>query len=50
MDISECVCKTFFEELTFFCRETVAVCNVSKNAAPPQIFFCHTLRTVAKEF
>ena len=28
----------------------IAVCNVSKIAALPQVFFCHTLRTAPKNF
>ena len=44
MHISEYVCKTFLEELTFLCREIIAACNVSKNTAFPQAFFCHILK------
>ena len=50
MHISEYVRKAFLEELTFLCREIIAACNVSKNAALPQVYFCHTLRIVSKEF
>ena len=50
MHISEYVRKAFLEELTFLCREIIAACNVSKNAALPQVYFCHTLGTVSKEF
>ena len=50
MYISEYVSKAFLEELTFLCREIIAACNVSKNAALPQVYFCHTLRTISKEF
>ena len=48
LHISEYVFKNFLEELTL-CREIIAVCNISKNSALPQIFLCHTFRTVPKE-
>ena len=50
MHISEYVCKTFLEKITFLRKEIIAVCNVSKNAALPQVFFCHTLGTVPQDF
>ena len=50
MHIPEYVCRTFLEKITFLRREIIAVYNVSKNAALPQVFFCHTLGTVPQYF
>ena len=41
--------KLTFKELTFLYWEIIAACNVSQNAAFPQVFFCHTLRTAPKK-
>ena len=40
--------KLTFKELTFLHWEIIAACNVSQNAAFPQVFFCHTLRTALR--
>ena len=52
MLISEHVFKTYLKELAIFLkgRETfkkvIEVCNVSKNTAFPQVFFCYILGTI----
>ena len=52
--ISGYVCKTFLEELAFLkCRETFGKflqLVAFLNAALPQVFFCHILTTVPKDF